>query len=421
MKKYLVLVFALFASILVLTGCSSDEESTDTSVDMESLEGTTVTIGVWKGNSGEEAALDEMIAAFEEDTGIIVEKHVYTDINTELPAELMAGTAPDAFYIDSSLVPTLIEDGALEPLTPYLTEDDMADFYPALVEPFTDSEGTVYALPKDFSTIGLYVNEDLLAEAGYTIEDIPTAYEDMPAFISELQTKLPEGTYAFSTVMGIDRWFSYLQVGGASIIAEDGTVQLSDPAVVANAEMMTTLLNTPGYIEPTAAGFGWAGDMFGAQKCVMTLEGAWLEPMLIKDFPDVNYTVLPAPTYKGEQTTPAYTVGWGVNSNAENKEGAIAWTLYATNEGMAIWCEGAEALPSRASISDELGIAEDETSSVFASQVEYATVWQLGAHTVNIMNEFNNQWPLVVDGTLTIEQAFAKVDEVVNADAETFE
>lgn len=419
MKKSLALILALFASILVLTGCS--DESTETSIDMESLEGTTVTIGVWKGNSGEEVALDNMIADFEEKTGIIVEKHVYTDINTELPAELMAGTAPDAFYIDSSLAPTLIEDGALEPLTPYLTEEDMADFYPALVAPFSDSEGTVYALPKDYSTIGLYVNEDLLAQAGYTIEDIPTSYEEFPAFITELQANLPEDTYAFSTSMGIDRWFNYLQVGGASIIAEDGTVQLSDPAIVENAEMMTTLLATEGFIDPIAAGFGWAGDMFGAQKCVMTLEGPWLEPMMATDFPEVNYTVLPAPTYKGEQTTPAYTVGWGVNANAENKEAAIAWTLYATNEGMAIWCEDAGVLPSRASVSEEIGVSEDETASVFASQVEYATVWQLGAQTVNILTEFNNQWPLVVDGTQTVEEAFTKVDEVVNGNVENFE
>ncbi|WP_320934480.1 hypothetical protein [Hungatella effluvii] len=61
--------------------------------------GKTLSIGIWGGNDQESAAINQVKADFEAKTGAKVEVKVYTDYNTQIQADFIAGTAPDAFYI----------------------------------------------------------------------------------------------------------------------------------------------------------------------------------------------------------------------------------------------------------------------------------------------------------------------------------
>ncbi len=416
MKKFSSLLLIMLM-LVTFTGCGSNNASQVTS---EDISGTTVTIGVWKGNNGEEKALDELITGFEEKTGATVEKKEYTDISQQLTTELIGGTAPDVFYVDALLAQSLIEDEGLLQLNDYLTQEDIDDFYPSILTPFMSGD-EIYALPKDYSTLGVYYNEDLLKEAGYTADDIPTDLESFPAFITELQSNLPEGKTAFLNTVDLSRMFTWLQTQDQSILTEDGKVDFENETIVENAQIILDLYNTEGSKEAIDIGYDWGGDAFGAGDAAMIIEGPWLLPTLDVDYPDTNFGVKPMPTYNGEQNTPAYTVGWGVNANAQNLSGGVQFALYATSqEGMSTWASNAKVLPTRVSVTESLGITDNEIANTFASQAENATVWQLDSITDKVFQEFNNVIPSILSGELSLEEGFAKIDNAVNQDLEDF-
>ena len=79
------------------------------------------------------------------------------------------------FYVDSCRLPDLADAGALAPVPEgAITEPD--DIYPSLGEAFT-YDGTWYCPPKDFSTLGLVYNADMLEAAGV---EPPTTWRSSP-------------------------------------------------------------------------------------------------------------------------------------------------------------------------------------------------------------------------------------------------
>ncbi len=415
MKK---LVSLFIVSILILVGCKNEENITK--ITSEDISGTTIRVGVWKGNNGEEAALDKLISEFETTTGAKVEKRVYTDISQQLPTELIGGTAPDVFYIDAILAKSLINDGALEPISNYMMDSDVEDFYPAMLEPFT-SDDKIYALPKDWSTLAVFYNEDLLNAAGLSVSDIPEELEKWPEFIENLQAKLPDGKTAFVNTPDISRVFPWIQTNGATILTDDKTANFSSKEIQENSEIIIKLSNSNGSKEGIEIGYDWGGDAFGAGDAAIVIEGPWLLPALNADYPETNFGVKKMPTYNGEKTTAAYTVGWGVNSQAQNLSGAIQFGLYATGkEGMNTWTSGAKVIPSRESVAKAVGVNEDEILNVFNSQADYAHVWQLEDVTTKVINEFNNIFPEILEGNKTIEEGYLQIDEAINKDLKDF-
>lgn len=381
--------------------------------------GKQITIGAWGGNDQESAALNKMIEEFEKSTGAKVELKVYTDYNTQIQADFVANTAPDAFYIDGSMFPFYSNLGVMEPLDK--EEMDAGQYYENLLSAFTADDGTVYCIPKDVSTLATYYNTDILEEVGVKPEDIPDALEDYKAFLTDLQAKLDEkygeGQVAAMTYnLDMSRNLYILEADGDSIIAEDGKAQLSQPGIVKNLEFMTDLAQSGCWQTPKDLGLGWNGEAFGAGKAAIMEEGNWVYTTLKNDY-DVNFGVKEMPTYKGTQYSMAFTVGWGISANSSEKELAKAWIKYATGvDGMEIWCSGAGCLPSRADVAQKMDVESDPVWKVHSDMTKIATPWQKGT-TIEIVNSnYQNFGPAAFKGESTAEEAMKKVDDQANSE-----
>ena len=128
--------------------------------------------------------MTELLAQYSEQSGVAVTFEPQPDYDTTLQAALSAGDPPDFFYIDSLRLPDLAEAGALAPIPEgAITEPD--DIYPSLTEAFT-YDGTWYCPPKDFSTLGLVYNVDMLEAAGV---EPPTNMEELAAAAEALTTE----------------------------------------------------------------------------------------------------------------------------------------------------------------------------------------------------------------------------------------
>lgn len=407
------------------TKAGSTQEPTkapeDTATNEADYSGKTLTVGIWGGNDAESAALGQVVADFEAKTGAKVELKTYTDINTQLQADFVGGTAPDVFYVDGSMFPFYASLGVLEPLNP--TEVNADKFYSNLVEAFTAQDGTLYAIPKDVSTLAMYINTDLLTSVGYTIADVPTALEDMVTFLPELQAKLDEKygagqITAMTYNQDLARNLHLLQRNGASVADANENATLSSEGVLKNLDFMLSLVKTNAYKTPADLGLGWNGEVFGTGKCVIMEEGNWVYGNLKQNYPEIKFEVVDMPTYLGEKSSMSFTVGYAVYKDSDEKELAKEWIRYATGDGMVTWCSGAGTLPSRADVAQTMDVEADPVWAKHLAQIEYSIPWQKGT-TISIINTaYQNYLPTAVSGEMSAADAMAKADKQANDEIE---
>jgi multiple sugar transport system permease protein len=92
---------------------------------------------------------------------------------------LSAGTPPDLFYLSYDSVPEYAKYHLLADLDPFIAAMPngnawLGEFYPVLVDAFRydghqSGRGPLYGVPKDFTTMVMYVNTDLFAKAGLAV------------------------------------------------------------------------------------------------------------------------------------------------------------------------------------------------------------------------------------------------------------
>ncbi|SFF67437.1 carbohydrate ABC transporter substrate-binding protein, CUT1 family [Halobacillus alkaliphilus] len=400
-----------------LAGCSNSEES---SSQTNSDGKTVVELNGWGSSPEEEELLKETITAFEEEHPNIQIKHEviadqYMDV---IKTRLIGGEAADVFYLDALDAPSLMQQDVLEPLNDYMTEDfDVGDFEDPLVNAFK-SGGTHYGFPKDFSTLALFYDKQAFEEAG--LEGPPENWEELREYAEKLTVDEDgDGTperYGLGFAKELARQFYKFQPYGGKLVTEDGKAAFAnEKSVEALKPIVDMYKNEKTAGLPSDVGAGFGGDMFGQQKAAMVIEGNWTIPFLENNFPDVDYGTSELPAINGEKATAAFTVAYVMNKNSEVKDAAWEFIEFMTGkEGMEIWTSKGFALPTRKSVADKLGYADDGLRSSFVEGASYAQPWQAGENLPIIMNNFDNQFVSALLGEQTLEEALKKAEDTAN-------
>lgn len=397
----------------VLTGCSTDNGGEGNPTSGDSDEKTTVTLAGWGGNPTEQDLLEQTLAEFEEknpniDVKLEVIADQYMDV---MKTRLIGGEGPDVFYLDAFEAPALIETGVLEPLDDYVTEDfDVEDFEKPLLDAFKQ-DGTTYGFPKDYSTLALFYNKTMFEKAGV---EVPTTWEEM-LVVSKALTS--DGVYGLGVAPELARQYFVAENSGGKIV-EDNMASFGSDEVIDALQVVIDQHN----VDKTSAqasevGASWGGEMFGQQKAAMVIEGNWSIPFLEETFPEVEYGTAEVPTINGKKGTMAYTVAYVMNAASEKKEASWKLMEYLTGkEGMETWTSKGYALPTRKSVAEKLGYADDELRGALVSGAEYATVWANGVNLPIIMNNFNNQFISAFLGDRPLAEALKEAEEQANSE-----
>jgi len=377
-------------------------------------------VGIWGGNDAESAGMAQLKSDFEAlNPGITLTYRLYTDYNTQIQADMISGTAPDVFYVDASLFPFFDSIGVLEPLDKQAVNADA--FYDNLINTFVGASGDLYAMPKDFSTLAVYVNTDLLSDAGMTSSDIPASWEELVTFLPELQQKIDDkygkdSVAAMTYNLELPRNLHLLTRGGAKAIDNDGRATLDDAGIINNFQIIMDLTGTGAYKRPSDLGLGWNGEAFGTGKTVIMDEGNWVYGTLNSDYSDINFEVLAMPTYKGETSSMLFTVGYGIYSQSTKKDLALKWIQFATGvDGMASWTSAAGVLPSRQDVADKINVSSDPNLQMHLDQVQHAIPWEMGQFAAIINVQYKNFMPsAVIDRSMSVQDALTQATEQAN-------
>ena len=295
---------------------------------------------------------------------------------------LGTGTAPDVFMLDAFWAPALVAYDTLLPLDEFIASDpdfDIDDFEPALLDAFR-RDGKLYGLPKDYSTLALFYNPEMLARA--EIKSPPTNWDELFATAQRL-TQDTDGDgridqYGFGLVDGLEYVLPFIWQNAAEFLSSDGTVNIDD-AGVRDALRFLQRLRRSGIAKlPSEVGAAWNMDGFGRQRIAMTFSGLWAVNFMRTTFPNTPYAIANLPRGKTKQSI-AYVVGYVIPKDAASPR--RAWTLlrYLTSkQGQAQWAKHNIGLSPRRSIAATEKQDQHPLTSVFTRSARHARTWQLG-------------------------------------------
>lgn len=410
----------------VLTGCggNENEEVTDADSNNDNVnqgnnenvsnegeqEEVTVRLTGWQSSPTEQRYFEETLDAFEEKY-----PHINVEVDTiadqymdVLRTRLIGGEASDVFFLDAFEAPGLIDAGVLEPLDGYITDEfDVDDFEDPLIDAFR-SEGELWGLPKDTSTLALFYNKEHFEEAG--IEAPPETWDELEEVAGELTT---EDRYGFGIVTDLARLYFIAESLGGEVVV-DNQPNFTDPAVIEALQPIVDMRNESEVgAAPSDVGAEWGGDMFGTERASMIIEGNWMIEFMDDAFPEVDYGVVEIPLIDDEPSTMAYTVSYSMNHQSEVKDEAWQLIEFLTGkEGMEIWTSSGLALPSRASVAEEMEYGRPEIYEPFIEGASYATVWADDTNLPIINSNFENQFSSAFIGDQTLQEALEEAQRV---------
>ena len=174
----------------------------------------------------------------------------YGDGVQRILRESIAGTAPDVAYLGLNRWRILEDRGLTQPLDDFLPADPAAAGYTPALLSLGQFEGQQHALGTSASTMVLYVNPDLVEQAGGSMDDFPTDFDgiiELAAKIDALDENI-EGVW-----IGRHDWrFQALlgSHGGRPLTEDESDISFDSEEGIAAASLYSRFLNE----EPDARG-----------------------------------------------------------------------------------------------------------------------------------------------------------------------
>ncbi len=327
-----------------------------------------------------------------------------TDYYSALQAKFAAGEQFDLFAMDSYLVPSFAQQGFLAPLddAAYVTTDE---FLEPLLWAFT-YEDTLYGIPKDFSTLALFYNTDLFAQAGLDEPNNDWTWDDLKKAARSL--KDGAGAYGFS-VPAVPYVFSaFVLQNGSQIITPDfSDTELDSWPAIEAGQFYTDARWEEWAVLPRDVDAGWTGEAFGRGAVAMVLEGDWLRSYLSNAFPDLPYSAVHPPAGPSGEGNLVFAFGYALSPYSSNPEGAmLAIACLTSEEAQLKLLQSGVALPSRKSLEGQPYLLDHPVANALFSGVWGAVPYGWGPHFYEVNRAIEDALMRVYDEGWSVEESF---------------
>ncbi len=349
LRRLLAVALTSVSAVALLAACSGPVDQSIAPTAPSHLEGT---VSLWHFFSDREAeviqsVVDDFQAA---NPDVTVDVHSGQD-DEKLQKAVSAGNNVDVgISYSTDIVGAFCSSGAFRDLGPYIDRDgvDLSQFSETTAS-YTQFEGTRCALPVLADAYGLYVNDDLLAAAGY--DHAPTTLEELEEMALAMTTYNDDGSIdilGFNPLMGYyeNTPTNWAMTVGATWLKADGSSNISsDPGWAEILQWQKDFVDEIGYdtLQAYSAGMGQefsADNAFQTGKVAMNFDGEYRTAFIADQAPDLNYSTVPIPTLASHSDSygGGYVTGniGGIAKNSKNPE--LAWALleYLTTDTDAV-------------------------------------------------------------------------------------
>ena len=289
MKKIIAMLLVLVMTLAVCGAAfAADEKVT---VTMIAAQYGTKTAEWWTGFESK----------FEEanpDIDLVVTVVSWNDIESVVRTRISNGQQPDLLNIDG-FAQYQAED-LLLPAEEWVSPETYAKFYDSFIaESVVD--GTVWAVPDLASARALYVNTDILAEAGV---EIPTNWTELRAACETIKEKCPD-VYPWGVDMTTDEgqacFAYYTWNNGGGFVDAEGNWTLNSPENVEAVEFVVDLIKSGlTNTDPANETRYTLQDLFAAGKLAMVIAPTQIEGVCAEAGNGVNYKATLIPCNDGK-------------------------------------------------------------------------------------------------------------------------
>lgn len=387
----------------------------------------------WSAGETEMKNYQKIIELFQQEhPDIIIKYEVITQMFHEnILASYGAGVAPDVFYLDSSWAPIFIEQGAVLPISDYVSREFIDQYYSFLLEPFKGPDGKIYGLPKDWSMLILFYNKKLFEQAGLTRP--PETWDELVEYAKIIADRT--GVPGLAIYLGgFNRYMPVALSNGAPrpwFDSPDDASWFDHPVVRETMEWYINLYLkgkiereqqglTPYVVAPQDVGAGWLGDAFGSQKVAMVISGNWMIPFLADQYPDFKFgedwDIAPLPRGDAGRVTIAYTVALAINADTEYPDAAIEFVKFVLGkEGQRILVvKMGHTLPSIKGLEEDPDMWPQHKKSLeFLDQYTLVQIFLWGPKSGELESKISDIMASAMRGEISIEEAFNAMKQVI--------
>ncbi|MFI5614172.1 ABC transporter substrate-binding protein [Amycolatopsis sp. NPDC051903] len=254
---------------------------------------------------------------------------------TKLQTEASSDSLPDLFWMNGPNFQLYAGNGKIEPITGEVKAGAIdPKNYPSSLDQLYTLDGVQYGVPKDFDTIGVWINKALFAEAGVPIPGKDWTWADFQSTAAQISQKLAgKGVYGITAGMdGQTTYYNTIFQAGGSVLTPDGKKsQYDTPATEKGLQFWADLVKSKAM--PTIKQLtDTTGDQwFVSGKSAMYQGGSWARTEVAAAPIAKDIAVLPVP--KGDrQATVIHGVSNVVAANSPNKQAAQALQVFLASK-----------------------------------------------------------------------------------------
>lgn len=405
MKKMISTAIA-GAMVLSFAACGSDNSDKPE----QDSEGGSVTLEFqqWWGVELPEGVLEDICNDFTEETGIKIDllSNPYADTKTQIAAGAAAGTMADIVGLDGAWVYDFAKQGSVANLTERMKD---ANYDDSQLLDQIQFEGNTYMIPVVNFAYPMYVNTDILSEAGVT--EMPATWSefldacekivgntDAAAFAIPLSTEAPNGIQ--------NQFMTWLWASGGSMLTEEGKPDLEGNTDLEKVVDFVKEMKEKGYLSDGAEAMK-EQDMvneFENGRLAFMVDGISHLTTIKEEAPNINFDYIKMPVkdgYEGESGMDVANWGIGISENCKHKEEAWQFVEYLMSpEVNAKLAEQANAFPGNGNAEPDYSSNDELFQKAYQMfQESYAVNEFTGAPTSeDLMRSFNEQLVLYLDG-----------------------
>jgi len=444
MKRFGWIVVIAFAALsLMIVGCGDKKGASSTAKEdvtfklKETGKEGNLTFMMW-GTPQEKSAVFKVLQAFQKtyDVGLKVIHVDFLNFNDKLKTMIAGGTPPDVFYLDRPYFYGLASSGQLYNLDEYIKQPDfnVSDIYPVLMDAFRFS-GTVYGIPKDWTTYVLYYNKDMFDKAGVAYPNSNWTWTDFTNAANKLSLdQNGDGRidqYGFIMETWADWYYNFLRQNDGEIFDSKGNWVFSKGKYLnQNAEalqFLADLVKKKMSPDPTTTRQLGAQQAFMSGQAAMCIYGRWV----VLDFKPItkfkwDYSVLP---YNKKRASVFVTVSLAISANTKNPD--ASWKLVkflCSDVGQIYTAESGIAIPSRMSIVSKDNylkapevitnqphlVKNKPEDDPFIQQLSYAVPIPVGPVWLEVRSKLDEQLEDVFLGNKDAKSVVLKLDSIVD-------
>ena len=307
------------------------------------------TLEFWHSQDATESTIQSLADAFNASQSEyrVVPHYVgsYREGTIKLIAALGGSAPPVLFDAEGTIVPRLVEEGALADLgslTDALPPTLMEDLYPALWDN-GQFEGKRYGLPWDSSLPVLVYNASVFRQLGVTA---PKTWADFEAAAARLTTRQTEGYIHVSAAFIFEMMVS---TRGGRVVTAEGEPNFNSPEAIDALTMLKRIADAGDATLRSFAELDVALVDFVRTKGMMAFASAAFWPQGQRYSVAFEPAIAPVPS-SGSAAVPLMGAQLVVLKSAteEQQRGAVAfWQFLMEPENQATWVKASYFLPSR--------------------------------------------------------------------------